>query len=162
DEQAFRGLKEERVGGDDAIRPAFPDGPQDLSPDGWPVYRTHQRLIGLRRRHPWLVDARTVVEHVTNTSMALRSRGAAADGDEVVYASTERMRAAVEAAGATFHAVELPALHGRSGSDGADDPHRTGLLPLRMILQGREAMGPLLAGVRAERPDVLVYSSLFL
>ncbi len=33
----------------------------------------HQRLIGLRRRHPWLVHARTSVLHVTNTTLALRS-----------------------------------------------------------------------------------------
>jgi cyclomaltodextrinase / maltogenic alpha-amylase / neopullulanase len=84
DEQAFRGVKEERAGGDDAIRPAFPDRPQDLPPQGWSVYRTHQRLIGLRRRSPWLVDARTVVEHVTSTSMALRSRSDEPDGDVVV------------------------------------------------------------------------------
>ncbi len=54
DEQAFRGIKEERFGGDDAIRPAFPAHPDDLAADGWPTYHLHQLLIGLRRRHPWL------------------------------------------------------------------------------------------------------------
>lgn len=54
DEQAFRGIKERRAGGDDAIRPAFPGMPAELAPFGWPVYRLHQELIGLRRRHPWL------------------------------------------------------------------------------------------------------------
>ena len=34
DEQGFRGLKENREGGDDAIRPAFPAAPADLPPDG--------------------------------------------------------------------------------------------------------------------------------
>lgn len=58
DEQAFRGIKEHRAGGDDAIRPAFPASPAGLAPFGWPVYRLHQRLIGLRRRHPWLHRAR--------------------------------------------------------------------------------------------------------
>ncbi|MFF0265644.1 alpha-amylase family protein [Kribbella sp. NPDC004536] len=80
DEQAFRGLKEERAGGDDAIRPAFPDGPDELAPYGWPTYRLHQELIGIRRRHPWLVRARTTVEHLTNTAIALRST----HGDEWV------------------------------------------------------------------------------
>ena len=32
----------------------------------------HRELIGLRRRHPWLVRARTVVEHLTNTQLLLR------------------------------------------------------------------------------------------
>ncbi|HWD79015.1 MAG TPA: DUF3459 domain-containing protein, partial [Kribbella sp.] len=80
DEQAFHGLKEERAGGDDAIRPAFPDGPDELAPYGWATYRLHQELIGLRRRHPWLVRARTAVEHLTNSEIALRST----HGDEWV------------------------------------------------------------------------------
>ncbi|WP_219470963.1 alpha-amylase family glycosyl hydrolase, partial [Nonomuraea rhizosphaerae] len=73
DERGLRGLKEERAGGDDAIRPAYPDGPGELPPDGAEVYRLHQRLIGFRRRHPWLVRARTTTEHLTNTTAALRA-----------------------------------------------------------------------------------------
>ena len=59
DEQAFHGVKEDRSGGDDAVRPAFPATPAELAPYGWPTYRLHQDLIGLRRRHPWLVGARS-------------------------------------------------------------------------------------------------------
>jgi cyclomaltodextrinase len=59
DEQAFLGVKEDRPGGDDDIRPAFPAAPADLPPEGWPSYRLHQELIGLRRRHPWLHRARS-------------------------------------------------------------------------------------------------------
>ena len=73
DEQAFTGVKEDREHGDDAVRPPFPDTPADLAPFGAPIHEVHQRLIGLRRRHPWLVHARTAVEHVTNTTLALRS-----------------------------------------------------------------------------------------
>ncbi|GAA5055225.1 glycosidase [Thermocatellispora tengchongensis] len=75
DEQGLRGVKEERAGGDDAIRPAFPDRPGGLDPAGLPVYRLHQRLIALRRRHPWLVRARTAAAHLTNRAVALRSEG---------------------------------------------------------------------------------------
>ncbi|MGW7685048.1 alpha-amylase family protein [Kribbella sp. NPDC054772] len=74
DEQAFRGLKEDRAGGDDAIRPAFPEEPAELAPYGWDTYRLHQELIGLRRRNAWLTRARTEVEHVTNETIALRAR----------------------------------------------------------------------------------------
>jgi glycosidase len=73
DEQAFRGVKEERAGGDDEIRPAFPASPAELPPDGWPAYRLHQRLIGLRRRHPWLTRAQTTVEHLANETIAIRA-----------------------------------------------------------------------------------------
>ena len=77
DEQGFRGLKEHREGGDDEIRPAFPATPADLLPDGWRYYRLHQRLIGFRRRHPWLVRARTTAEHLEPSALALRLRGEA-------------------------------------------------------------------------------------
>jgi cyclomaltodextrinase len=75
DEQAFRGIKEHRAGGDDAIRPAFPATPADLAPFGWQIYRLHQRLIGLRRRHPWLHRAQSRVvelEHSLHLRGVLR------------------------------------------------------------------------------------------
>jgi cyclomaltodextrinase len=75
DEQGFRGLKEQRAGGDDEIRPAFPASPSGLPADGWRYYRLHQRLIGFRRRHPWLVRARTAAEHLEESALALRLRG---------------------------------------------------------------------------------------
>jgi cyclomaltodextrinase len=67
DEQAFRGIKENRAGGDDAIRPAFPATPAVLAPFGWPIYRLHQDLIGMRRRHAWLHKARTRAVELANT-----------------------------------------------------------------------------------------------
>lgn len=72
DEQAFRGIKEERVGGDDAIRPTFPADAGQLAPYGWPTYRLHQALIALRRRHPWLQSARVDVESRTNPAIVFR------------------------------------------------------------------------------------------
>jgi cyclomaltodextrinase len=83
DEQAFRGNKEERVGGDDEIRPQFPAGPAELAPDGWPVYRLHQRLIGLRRRHSWLHSAHTTALQLSNTHLVYE---VAADGNRLVVA----------------------------------------------------------------------------
>jgi len=73
DEQGFRGVKEDREGGDDAVRPAFPESRDGLAPYGWPIFDLHKRLIGLRRRHAWLVRARTTAEHLTNTAAALVS-----------------------------------------------------------------------------------------
>jgi cyclomaltodextrinase / maltogenic alpha-amylase / neopullulanase len=73
DEQGFHGVKEDRAGGDDAVRPEFPGDPSDLSPLGQPVLDLHRRLISLRRRHPWLHRAHTSVEHVTNDHVVLVS-----------------------------------------------------------------------------------------
>jgi cyclomaltodextrinase len=82
DEQGFRGVKEQRVGGDDAVRPAFPATPSELAPGGWAVYRAHQRLIGLRRRYPWLAHARLETLHVANEQLVLAATSP--DGDRLV------------------------------------------------------------------------------
>jgi len=75
DEQGFQATKENRRGGDDAVRPEFPAAPADLSPLGAGVYRAHQDLIGLRRRHPWLVRARTEKLELTTTHYVYRAQG---------------------------------------------------------------------------------------
>ena len=73
DELAYRGVKEERFGGDDDIRPVFPASPADLSNLGADTLRAHQNLLGLRRRHPWLVDARTESLDLTNERYVYRT-----------------------------------------------------------------------------------------
>jgi len=71
DEFGLVGLKEERRGGDDAIRPELPESPEvwlheapaDAQVSPAEMLRQHQLLLGLRRRHPWLQTAElTVVE----------------------------------------------------------------------------------------------------
>jgi cyclomaltodextrinase len=73
DEYAFRGIKDERAGGDDAIRPAYPDDLSQLPEDGSATFRLHQELIGLRRRHPWLHRARTRVVDLANEHLVYES-----------------------------------------------------------------------------------------
>jgi cyclomaltodextrinase len=82
DEQGFRGVKEDREGGDEAVRPAFPAGPDQLADDGWPLYRLHERLIGLRRREPWLTVAS--VEQLTLANEQLSYRCTGPDGESLV------------------------------------------------------------------------------
>ncbi|MGY2067893.1 alpha-amylase family glycosyl hydrolase [Blastococcus sp. SYSU DS0619] len=83
DEHAFRGVKEDRAGGDDAVRPSFPASPEELSPVGLPVLHLHQELIGLRRRHRWLHTAGTATLHLANEQVVYESR---ADGGRLVVA----------------------------------------------------------------------------
>jgi cyclomaltodextrinase / maltogenic alpha-amylase / neopullulanase len=110
DEQAFQGVKEDRAGGDDAVRPEFPPRPAELAPYGWPTYRLHQRLIGLRRRNAWLTHAVTNATHLTNTAAALTS----SSGDNrlitLLNIGDEPYRFPIDAAG--LHPAE----------EGADDP----------------------------------------
>lgn len=81
DEQGFEGIKEDRAGGDDAVRPAFPASAAGLGLTGWPTYAVHQELIGLRRRHPWLYRARTRVLEIGDALLVYES---AAAGERVV------------------------------------------------------------------------------
>lgn len=69
DERGFEAIKEDRVGGDDAIRPAFPHHRGDLPRNE--VFRLHQDLIGFRRRHAWLATAPTEVTEIANTAALL-------------------------------------------------------------------------------------------
>ena len=110
DEQGFRGLKENREGGDDAIRPAFPASPADLPPDGWRYYRLHQRLIGFRRRHPWLVRARTAAEHLETSALALRLRGEGEDEQALLLLNTgdAEFRFPVDASGLSLAETAEP------------------------------------------------------
>lgn len=86
DEQAFRGIKEDRVGGDDAVRPAFPADPAGLAQEGWPFYRLHQDLIGLRRRHPWLHRARTRVVELANEHLIYEAYENVEGGQRLIVA----------------------------------------------------------------------------
>lgn len=78
DEAGYLGVKEERFGGDDAIRPEFGSPPivsgageNTVAAD---LVRLHQHLIGLRRRNPWLHTATTAPLHLTNTQYVYESR----------------------------------------------------------------------------------------
>ena len=77
DERGFGGVKEDRAGGDDAIRPPFPAAPADLGASGRATYQLHQELISLRRQHPWLHTARTQVVALTNQQLVYNT----SDGD---------------------------------------------------------------------------------
>jgi cyclomaltodextrinase len=100
DEQAFVGIKEERAGGDDAVRPEFPEGGRgELAPDGWATFHVHQELIGLRRRHPWLHRAAPRQIELTNTSYAYELTGAGAGADADAGAGAGAVIGADEGAG---------------------------------------------------------------
>ena len=66
DEQGYTGVKEERFGGDDQVRPVFPARPEELSTLGNWMHDAHRQLIGLRRRHPWLHRATVTVTSIAN------------------------------------------------------------------------------------------------
>jgi cyclomaltodextrinase len=83
DERGFPGTKEDRPGGDDAVRPVFPDIPAALEPVGQPLLDVHRTLIGLRRRHPWLHRARTRMDHLAHEQCVYTSH---ADGNALIVA----------------------------------------------------------------------------
>jgi glycosidase len=83
DESAYRGVKEERLGGDDAVRPEFTAPLMGVDEHGHDIFRLHQYLIGLRRRHAWLHAARTSPRGLTNTQYVYETRNG---GDALLVA----------------------------------------------------------------------------
>src|SRR3954447_2571045 len=82
DEFGLEGVKQDRPGGDDAVRPELP-AERGLFTNPHPeVEEIYRRVIGLRRRNPWLADAVTAVEQVTNGHLVVRSR--ARTGNEML------------------------------------------------------------------------------
>jgi glycosidase len=73
DEWGLLGVKEDRAGGDDAVRPGLPAGTEPPTAQAATVADVYRQFIGLRRRHPWLVQA-TVEEPdvLTNEVLAVR------------------------------------------------------------------------------------------
>ena len=108
DEQAFRGVKTETLGGDDEVRPALPAAPADLAPYGAWMLRLHQDLIGLRRRHPWLVRARTEVTSLDNPRLAYDAVGERGEGLHVSLGLEPTPRAEVRAPDEAPLVVEPP------------------------------------------------------
>ncbi|WP_310786862.1 alpha-amylase family protein [Mycobacterium sp. Z3061] len=74
DEFGFRGVKEERYGGDDAVRPEFPSPTISLDQSGAEVWALYQYLVGLRRRHPWLHRATTSAVRLENKHYVYKTR----------------------------------------------------------------------------------------
>jgi cyclomaltodextrinase / maltogenic alpha-amylase / neopullulanase len=73
DERGLPGVKEDRAGGDDAVRPEFPRSPAD-----WPhneVFHRHQEAIAFRRRNPWLARGRVTTSQLSNESVLLSATG---------------------------------------------------------------------------------------
>jgi len=74
DEFGYLGVKEERVGGDDAVRPEFSLPPTELDEPARRILSLHQYLIGLRRRNPWLCEARTSALRLDNQCYVYQTR----------------------------------------------------------------------------------------
>ena len=58
---------------DDAVRPALPASPAELSPLGAWLFTEYQRLIGVRRRNAWLTRATVQVLDKTNETISFRA-----------------------------------------------------------------------------------------
>lgn len=70
DELGYHGVKEDRRGGDDAVRPEFSSPPTEDND----IFRLHKYLIGLRRRHPWLHRATTTAVRLSNRHYVYETR----------------------------------------------------------------------------------------
>lgn len=115
DESAYRGVKEERFGGDDAVRPEFGSPHERVSERGRQVFRTHQHLIGLRRRNPWLHHARTTALQVTNHGYVYVTRHG--ESELIVALNIDSKQMAVSLPAVGFGAGEVLAGSGAPPSE---------------------------------------------
>lgn len=80
DELGYLGIKEDRAGGDDAVRPEFAAPSTDITDAAGDILNLYRHLIGLRRRHPWLHEARTSALRLENRCYVYEAR----HGDEAL------------------------------------------------------------------------------
>jgi cyclomaltodextrinase / maltogenic alpha-amylase / neopullulanase len=101
DEYAYTGVKEQRLGGDDAVRPEFPTRPpalETLDATAREILRVHRELVSLRRRRHGLVRAHTDIVHLDNRQLLLRT--ATGQGAVIVALNIDDAPATVPAADA--------------------------------------------------------------
>jgi glycosidase len=73
DELGWRGVKEERLGGDDAIRPAMPDAMTPTDDIEAATLDAYAELLARRRAAPWLRDARLEIVDLDHRHLVYRS-----------------------------------------------------------------------------------------
>lgn len=118
DELGVRGVKEEREGGDDAVRPelpARPPAPDDLDAGARATYDLTRGLLALRAERPWLTTSRTEVLLVDAATIAYRSTG---DGE----ALTVLLNAGDEPYGVDERVPAGPVLAAGDPEGAASDP----------------------------------------
>jgi len=109
DEFGLEAVKEDRPHGDDAVRPALP-AERGLFADPHPeIEEIYRRVLSLRRRHAWLVDAVTSTEQVTNEHLLVHARARTGDGALTLALNLGDQPYSLPA-GATVLAAE-PAVH---------------------------------------------------
>jgi glycosidase len=115
DELGYLGVKEDRAGGDDAVRPEFTAPPGEVDGPAGDVLNLHRYLIGLRRRNPWLHEARTTQLHLTNRNYVFETRR----GDDVliVALNVDDEAMSVPVAALTGHEAEVVAGSGAPPPD---------------------------------------------
>ena len=74
DEFGLQAVKEQRPSGDDAVRPEMPKERWLFTHSHPEVEQAYRRVIGLRRRNPWLVDAMIEIKEVDNARLIIQAR----------------------------------------------------------------------------------------
>lgn len=135
DDQGYHGVKEERLGGDDQIRPVLPDSPSAFSALGRPIHDRYVELIGLRRRHPWLYDAVTRTREVSNEVFVYESVPSE-QGETAVGHSRTAIVVALNVGDESVQ-VEAHGVHTQLAGTGSLRPGRPGVAPaLRVPAHG--------------------------
>jgi cyclomaltodextrinase / maltogenic alpha-amylase / neopullulanase len=71
DEFGLQAIKEQRPSGDDAVRPEMPKERWLFTHAHPEIEQAYRRVIGLRRRNPWLVNATINIKQVDNAHLII-------------------------------------------------------------------------------------------
>jgi cyclomaltodextrinase / maltogenic alpha-amylase / neopullulanase len=71
DEFGLQAIKEQRPSGDDAVRPEMPKERWLFTHAHPEIEQAYRRVIGLRRRNPWLVNATIKIKQVDNAHLII-------------------------------------------------------------------------------------------
>jgi glycosidase len=132
DEFGYLGIKEDRAGGDDAVRPEFYSPPMDPPDEARDILNLHRHLIGLRRRHPWLHLARTTPLRLENRGYVYETR----HGDDALIVALNLEDAAMPLPVAELTGAPAEVLAG-SGAPPAEVVSHTEVAPYGWLILSR-------------------------
>lgn len=126
DEFGLEAVKEDRPQGDDAVRPEMPSERWRFEHSHPELEQAYRRMIGLRRRHPWLADAAIEVEEVAHAHLVVRSRARHSDDALTLVLNLSAEPFALPKGGAVLEAE--PADVDGADVDGTVAPHGWALM----------------------------------
>ena len=117
DEFGFEAVKEQRPGGDESVRPELPSERWLFANVSRDVESTYRQMIGLRRRHPWLVDAIVSTTELADAHVAVQAQARSEPDSRLTLVLNLGVGPYALPSGATVVEASAPLLDGGLAAD---------------------------------------------